>query len=73
MAHEPQIWMKGQRRTQNNAGGMHIYIDEDSLRYALEPLEIPLNAELEYARYAMKDKNKRYAQVLIKIREKKII
>lgn len=68
MAHEPQQWMKGKRRTNDNKGGMHVYIDEDTLRYALEPLGIPFESELEYTRHPMRDKNKRHAQVLIKIR-----
>ena len=68
---EAKEWSKASRRSQNGSkGGMHLYIDADTLNYTLAQSNIDINAELEVRRYALKGE-RGVARILIKIREEK--
>ena len=70
MAQEPQEWTKATRRTQGG-GGLHLYIDADTLKDAFDYAGIDyFENELEIKRYPMKDK-KGIAKIILKIRRKK--
>lgn len=69
MAQEPKEWVNASRRSYGKKrGGMHAYIDADTLSYALQEAGISLSANLAIKRYPLKTKGK-IARVLIKIKE----
>ena len=68
MSVEAMEWSKASRRSQNGSkGGMHLYIDAETLNRTLLESHIPFDAELEIRRYALKGE-KGVARILVKIR-----
>jgi len=63
MAQERQEWIKANYRKQDFKSGVHIYIDYETLKNALENTDIKIGDQLEIKRYAL-----RGGKVLIKFR-----
>ena len=63
MAQERQEWINANYRKQDIKSGVHIYIDNETLKNALENTNIKIGDQLEIKRYAL-----RGGKVLIKFR-----
>lgn len=63
MAKERQEWINANYRKQDVKSGVHIYIDYETLKNALENTNIKIGDHLEIKRYALSG-----GKVLIKFR-----
>jgi len=73
MAREGKDWVSIRRRTsKGQKGGGHVYIDDETLLYALRFAEIPENETLVCKRYPLKD-SKGTAKIILKIRPREKI
>lgn len=70
MSREPKEWIKGRRRSRT--GGIHVYINQDRLKEALDSAGIDLDADLKVKCYALRNRGGRgTAEILMKIKEVK--
>lgn len=72
MAQEKKMWSSASHRSgDSRKGGIHVYIDSETLDRALFSANIPVGSDLEVCRYPLRDVNRRYGEILLKIRVKK--
>lgn len=70
MTQEQKEWTNAVRRSHiTSTGGIHIYIDSETLSSALKQAGIPLNAKLKVKRHPLKSKNG-IAKIKIEIMER---
>jgi len=55
MAQERHEWIKANYRKQDLKSGVHIYIDYETLKNALENTNIKVGDDLEIKRYALRN------------------
>lgn len=71
MSHEANEWVCASKRVRKGlSGGIHVYIDSDTLQHSLQNVNIPLNSRLKIKRYPLKGSGKT-AKILISIKEVK--
>ena len=69
MATEAKEWVYASKRVRKGqSGGMHVYIDSDTLHSSLENVNISSNSRLMVKRYPLKSRGK-IAKILISIKE----
>lgn len=70
MTIEGKTWIAAHRRTdKTQSGGIHIYVDAETLSKSLRFADIPINSELKVKRYPIKCR-KRVAKIILEIRER---
>ena len=68
MPHESKEWSKATFRCRNGERvGIHVYVDFDTLNYALQESGIKIGSLLEVKKYALSG-SKKYAKILLKFR-----
>ena len=70
MTLDEREWTKMTRRTKRGTGGAHVYIDGNTLYWALRRANIDPGVELECRRYPTSGSGKT-AQIILRVREKK--
>lgn len=71
MAREANEWSYASKRSNKKlSGGMHVYIDSNTLQVALQNVNISKNSRLKIKRYPLKGSGKT-AKILISIKEAK--
>lgn len=71
MSHEAKEWVCASKRVRKGqSGGMHVYIDSDTLQQSLKSVNISPNSRLMVKRYPLKSSGN-IAKILISIKEVK--
>ena len=71
MSYEAKEWVYASKRVRKGqSGGMHVYIDSDTLQHSLKSVNISFNSRLMIKRYPLKSSGK-IAKILISIKEVK--
>lgn len=69
MSHEANEWVYATKRLRKGqSGGIHVYIDSNTLTHALRNVNILPNSRLKIKRYPLKSSGK-IAKILISIKE----
>ncbi len=70
MSREAKEWSKASRRLRyGKRGGMHVYIDSESLGIALRNTNIPFDSDLCVKVYPVAGFGGNYAKLIIKIKK----